>query len=147
MIGHPFGPGGRERPLRLKSIFPQNANSIITEDKTARAEHVGLDMQRTPSMVEIVGEGKVEFVCAGGVRETSAELLEEVHFAVETNSGYEWYHQTSDQELIETGVLRSMPNIQSVVERVVLEQNILDGGNCDENEMKHTVRRRGPPQR
>ena len=37
MIGHPFGPGGRQRPLRLKSIFPQNANSIITRDKTARA--------------------------------------------------------------------------------------------------------------
>jgi NADPH-dependent glutamate synthase beta subunit-like oxidoreductase len=78
----------------------EDTRGLVRKYESARAPHVRLDMHCAPSMVKIVGETQVEFVCASRVRKLRrAELLEERDLAVFTNGCKQRRYETRDEVL------------------------------------------------
>lgn len=78
----------------------EDTRGLVRKYESTRAPHVRLDMHCAPSMVKIVGETQVEFVCTSRILELRrAELLEERDLAVFTDGCKQRRYETRDEVL------------------------------------------------
>ena len=71
--------------------------SLIGQDDGTRAEDVRLDVHRPPREVEVVGQGQVQLVRAGGVLEfTCSEFFQERDLVVDSEGDQKRYNDTTN---------------------------------------------------
>ena len=56
-------------------------------------------MHFSPSFIELIDQGRIEFIGTSGVRETGTELLQECDLAIDTESNKKRNDNTRDEEL------------------------------------------------
>ena len=80
----------------------EDTRGFVRKHDGGRAPHICLDMHFAPSMVKIINETQVKFVCASRVFELRRGVfLEERHLAVYTDSSKQRRHETGDKVLNE----------------------------------------------
>lgn len=78
----------------------ENTRALVRKHDGGRAPQVRLDMHFAPSMVKIIDETQVKFVCPGRVQKLRrAEFLEERYLAVFTDGGNQRRYETGDKVL------------------------------------------------
>ncbi len=80
----------------------QDTRRLVRKHDGGRAPHIRLHMHFAPSMLKIINETQVEFVCAGRVFELRRSVfLEERHFSIYTDRSKQRRYETGDEVLNE----------------------------------------------
>ena len=80
----------------------KDTRGLVWKHDGGRAPHIRLDMHFAPSMVKIIDETQVEFVCASGVFKLRRSVfLKERHLAIYTDRGKQRGYETGDEVLDE----------------------------------------------
>jgi hypothetical protein len=80
----------------------EDTPGLVRKHDCGRAKHIRLDMHLAPSMVEIIHETQVEFVCTSRVLKLRRiEFFEERHLAVYTERSKQRRYETGDEVLNE----------------------------------------------
>jgi hypothetical protein len=119
----------------------EDTRGLVRKHDGGRAPHVRLDMHFAPSMVKIIDETQVEFVCASRVFKLRRSVfLEERHLAVYTDRSKQWRYETGDKVLnkvvarlcvyrkrdfraylVSADIGRGMPVVQRTIPKIKLQ--------------------------
>ena len=90
------------RRVLLPATNIEDTRGLVRKHDGGRAPHIRLDMHFAPSMVKIIDETQVKFVCTSRVfKFRRSVFLEERHLAVYTNRSKQRRYETGDEVLNE----------------------------------------------